>query len=110
MLLKWFLVSWLLLLAAVDVSGGQAAVRHDSGRVAQSNRSGTWGARIGSGRTLMGTWTAVPDSTGNIVIGTWAIADAQGRTVASGAWSASKATDRWEGAPIRSHHSRDFHG
>ena len=98
MLQKPFLLLSLLLLAAANVSGGQAVAHPDSARKTQINRSGTWGARTTSGPTLMGTWTAVPDSTGNIVTGTWTLADAQGRPVANGAWSAAKSPDRWTGA------------
>jgi hypothetical protein len=46
----------------------------------------------------MGTWTAVPDSTGETVMGTWTLVDAQGRTVADGGWSAAKSPARWNGA------------
>jgi len=92
-----FLPLCLVFLAVADVSGGQAVVRQDAAGNAQSNRSGAWSARTTSGLTLMGTWTAVPDSTGGTVTGTWTLADAQGRSVASGAWSAAKAPARWTG-------------
>lgn len=86
-----------LLVATAELSSGQAAVRQDTASRAKSERSGNWSARTSTGRTLMGTWTAVPDTTNGTVIGTWALVDAQGRPVASGAWSASKAPARWMG-------------
>lgn len=89
-----FLVLCLLVLAA-DVSGGQAPA---AATVVQSNRSGTWSARTSSGRTLMGTWTAMPDSTGGTVTGTWALGDPRGSPVATGAWSAAKSPGQWTGA------------
>jgi hypothetical protein len=46
----------------------------------------------------MGTWTAVPDSTGETVMGTWTLVDAQGNTVIDGGWSAAKSRTRWTGA------------
>lgn len=95
---KPFVLLCLLLLAAVDVSGGQAVVRQDSARNAQSNRSGTWSARTSSGLTLVGTWTAAAGPTSGTVTGTWTLADAQGRPVANGAWSAAKSPARWTGA------------
>jgi hypothetical protein len=87
----------LLLLAAVDISGAQAVVRLDSAGVLRGARSGTWSAANGS-LTLMGTWTAVPDSAHGTVTGTWTLADAQAKTIAFGGWSAVKSTDRWTGA------------
>jgi len=88
----------LLFLAAIDVSGAQAAVRQDSAGNARSNRSGTWSATSNGGLALTGTWTAVPDSTTGTVTGTWTLVDAQGRTVAAGGWSAAKSPARWTGA------------
>ena len=96
MLRKRFLVLCLLFVVA-DVSSGQAAVRQDTASGTKSTRSGNWSARTSAGRTLMGTWTAVPDSANGTVTGTWALVDARGRPVASGAWSASKAPARWTG-------------
>jgi len=94
-----FLHACLLLLATVDVSGGQAPARQDTARTAPSNtRSGTWAARTSNGVTLMGTWTAIPDSASGTVTGTWQLADAQGNPVATGAWSAAKSPARWTGA------------
>ena len=87
----------LLFLAAVDVAGAQAAARQDAAGSPQNNRSGTWSATTSSGRTLMGTWTAVPDPTSGAVSGTWTLVDAQGRTVAGGGWSAAKSPARWTG-------------
>jgi hypothetical protein len=92
---KPFLVLYLLFVAA-DISAAQAAVRRDTAGSAQS-RSGTWSARTSTGRTFMGTWTAVPDPTTGTVTGAWALTDAQGNPVAGGAWSASKATTQWTG-------------
>ena len=80
---------FVLLLAAADVAGAQAGARQPSG---------TWSARSTAGLTLMGAWTAVPDTTTGAVTGTWTLVDAQGATVASGAWSASKSPTRWNGA------------
>jgi hypothetical protein len=94
---KRFSLLCLLLLAAVDVSGAQAVARRDGAANSQSNRAGTWSATSGGGRTLAGTWTAIPDSTGGAVTGTWTLVDAQGRTVADGAWSAAKSHARWAG-------------
>ena len=93
---KPFVVLCLVFLAA-DVSSGQAGGRPDTARSAQGDRSGNWSARTSSGRTLMGTWTAVPNPTAGTVTGTWTLGDAQGRPVATGAWSASKATIGWNG-------------
>jgi hypothetical protein len=88
----------LLLLAAIDVSGAQSAVRQHAAGNAQSNRSGTWSATNGSGLTLVGTWTAVPDLASGAVTGTWTLFDAQGGTVANGGWSAAKSPTQWSGA------------
>lgn len=79
----------LLFLVAVGVSGAAAN--------AQTARPNTWGARTSSGLTLMGTWTAVPDSTSGTVTGTWTLLDAEGRMVTSGGWSASKSPEGWSG-------------
>jgi len=87
----------LLLVAAVDPSDAQAVVRLDSAGIMRGARSGTWSAANGS-LTLMGTWTAVADTTHGTVTGTWTLADAQAKTVAFGGWSAVKSTDRWTGA------------
>ena len=97
MLRKSFLPC-LLLLAAVDVSGGPAVLRQDAAGNAQGNPSGSWSARTSRGLTLMGTWTAVPDSTSGTVTGTWTLVDAQGTPVANGSWSAAKSPARWTGA------------
>jgi hypothetical protein len=86
-----------LLLAAVDLSGAQAVVRLDSAAMVRGARSGTWSAASAS-LTLMGTWTAVPDTTHGTVTGTWTLTDAQAKTVAFGGWSAVKAADGWTGA------------
>jgi hypothetical protein len=88
----------LLFLVAVDGSGAQAVVRQDTASNTESDRQGTWSARSSSGLTLMGTWTAVPDSTSGTVTGTWTLVDAQGRTVTDGGWSAAKSLARWTGA------------
>jgi len=95
---KQFFLLCLLFLAAIDVSGAQAVARQGASGNAQSNASGTWSARSSSGLTLMGTWTAVPDTATGTVTGTWALMDAQGGTVAYGGWSAAKSSDRWTGA------------
>ena len=79
----------LLFVVAVDTSDAQVTAR--------SEWSGTWAATTSGGRTFMGTWTAVPDSTGATVTGTWALIDQQGRTVMDGAWSAAKSPTRWNG-------------
>lgn len=87
-----------MLLSAIDASAAQAVARQDSAGAARSSRSGTWSARTGGGLTLMGTWTAVPDSVRGTVTGTWTLVEAQGRTVADGAWSAAKSPAGWNGA------------
>jgi hypothetical protein len=92
---KAFSLVCLLLLAAVDASGGQV-VRLDSAALLHGARSGTWSATSGKS-TFMGTWTAVPD-TNRTVTGTWTLADAEGKTVAFGGWSAATASGRWSGA------------
>lgn len=95
---KPFFLLCLLFLVSVDGSGAQAVVRQDTAGNAQSDWSGTWSATTSSGRTLMGTWAAVPDSTSGTVTGTWALVDAKGRTVIDGGWSAAKSPTRWTGA------------
>ena len=82
----------LLVLAAAEASAQSA------GRDTTNKRWGTWAATNTSGRTFVGTWTAIPDSTGTAVTGTWTLNDAQGRTLASGGWSAAKAATQWNGA------------
>jgi hypothetical protein len=94
---KTLCVSCLMFLAATDVSGAQAVARQDTLGNARS-RSGTWSARAGSGLTLIGTWTAVADTTKGTVIGTWTLVDAEGRTLGGGGWSAAKSASRWTGA------------
>ena len=96
MLRKPFVLLCLLLLAAVEVTTGQARVRQDSASIAQ-NWYGTWSARASSGLTLVGTWTAIPNATTGTVTGTWTLANAEGKEVASGAWSAAKSAERWTG-------------
>jgi len=86
-----------LLLATIDAPSAHAQVRSDTAGVAPTKRTGSWSAATAAGLTLMGTWTAILDSTG-AVTGTWALADAQGNTRAAGGWSAAKAPDRWTGA------------
>ena len=98
MLRKRFLLVCLLFVAAINASDAQAVVRQDGADTARSNRSGTWSAANSAGRTFMGTWTGIPDSTGRAVTGTWALVDAQGRTLMSGGWSAAKAPTGWTGA------------
>jgi hypothetical protein len=89
----------LLVLAAVNTSGAQAAaVRPDSTNKAQTNQSGTWSAASSNGLTLMGTWTAVMDTTSGAVTGTWTLSDAQGSRLAYGGWSAAKSPTQWTGA------------
>jgi len=87
-----------LLLSAVHASSAQAVARSDSAGNARSNRSGTWAATTGGGLTLMGTWTAVADSTRGSVTGTWTLLGPQGGTVANGGWSAAKSATGWTGA------------
>lgn len=98
MLRKPLLLVCLLFLAAIDASGAQAVARQGASGNAPGNPSGTWSARSSSGLTLMGTWTAVPDSATGTVTGTWTLIDAQGKTLADGGWSAAKSPDRWTGA------------
>ena len=88
----------LLLLAAINLSGAQAAARQDTSGTAQSKQSGAWSARASTGLTLMGTWTAVLDTTKGTVTGMWTLGDGQGRTVANGGWSAAKSPTQWTGA------------
>ena len=86
-----------LLLAVGDASRAQAVVRHDTVGHVPSKREGSWSAAARNGPTLMGTWTAILDSTGTVT-GTWALVDAQGTTRADGAWSAAKSPQGWSGA------------
>lgn len=95
---KPFCFLCLLLLAAIDVSGAQAAVRQDSAGNTRSNLSGTWSANSNGGLTLAGTWTAVPDPATGAVTGTWTLVDAHGNAIAAGGWSAAKSPTRWNGA------------
>jgi hypothetical protein len=44
----------------------------------------------------MGTWTVIPDPTGEGVVGTWTVNDAQGRILGGGGWSAAKSG--WSGS------------
>ena len=87
----------LLFVAAVRMAGAQV-VRLDSAALAPDARHGTWSANGGGNLTLVGTWTAVPDTAHNAVTGTWTLTDAQGKTAAFGGWSAAKAKDQWTGA------------
>ena len=84
-----------LLLSVSEATRAQA-VRADTA-VASPNRNCSWSAATRSGQLLMGTWTAVLDTSGTVT-GTWALVDARGATVAEGAWSAAKSPDRWTGA------------
>jgi hypothetical protein len=95
---KPFVLLCLLSLAAIDVSSAQAVARQDIAGNAQSNRSGTWSAANTSGRTFMGTWTAVPDPKTGSVTGTWTLVDAQRKTLAGGGWSAARSPAGWTGA------------
>jgi hypothetical protein len=88
----------LLSLVTTTATHAQAAVRQDSAARAQSNQSGTWSARTASGAPLIGTWTAVFDTTAGTVTGSWTLVDAQGRALANGAWSAAKSSTQWNGA------------
>jgi hypothetical protein len=88
----------LLVLAAIDASSAQSAARQDTSRVARSQLTGTWSARSASGVTLMGTWTAIPDTANSTITGTWKLIDAQSRMVAEGGWSAAKSPTQWAGA------------
>ena len=87
----------LLFLVPVDGSGAQAVVPQGTTGNVQSGRPNTWGARSSTGLTLMGTWTAVPDTTSGVVTGTWTLLDAEGRTVTTGGWSAAKSPGGWTG-------------
>ena len=98
MLRRPFFLLCLLFLGAIDVSGAQAVVRQGAAGNTRSDRSGTWSATTSGGRTLMGTWTVVPDPTSGTVTGTWTLVDAQGRTAADGGWSAAESPARWAGA------------
>ena len=98
MLHKQLRFAFLLLLPAITASGAQAVLRHDSSGNVQRSLTGTWSARASSGLTLMGGWTATPDSASGAVTGTWTLFDAQGNTVANGGWSAAKAPTQWHGA------------
>src|SRR5690348_10871587 len=80
-----------LLLTAIQISGGQTARVDSLGR-----RTGNWSASSGT-MMLFGGWTAVPDSAHNTVTGTWTLNDYQGKMVMYGAWSAIKAGDKWLG-------------
>lgn len=84
----------LLLLAAVDAAGAQAAVRRDSSGIAHGTWSASWTATNGS---FMGTWTAVPDTTRGTVSGSWTLVDAQGAMLAFGGWAAAKSAAKWTG-------------
>jgi hypothetical protein len=95
-IVKTLFLGCLLLVSSVAASDAQV-VRLDSAALVRGARYGTWSATNGKG-TLMGTWTAVPDSANGTVTGTWTLAGAEGKTVAFGGWSAVKANDRWSGA------------
>jgi len=95
---KPFLILCLLSLVASERSGAQSVALQDTAVKGQGNRFGTWSARSSGGRTLMGTWTAVPDSASGTVIGTWTLADERGNTLAYGGWSAAKERAEWTGA------------
>lgn len=98
MLRKPLSVLYLLLIAAAHAVGAQGVVRLDSAAIARDARHGTWSANGGGNLTLMGTWTAVPDTSHNTVTGTWTLMDTQGKTAAFGGWSAVKSNDAWTGA------------
>lgn len=85
-------------LAATHTSGVQTATAQSSGGAAQATMHGSWSSRSASGLTLMGTWTAVPDTAKGIVIGTWTLLNPLGDTLATGAWSAAKEPAQWYGA------------
>ena len=85
----------ILLLTAVGAPNAQT-IRPDTLVLGQGTRSGTWSATNGS-RTLMGTWTAIPETAHDGAIGTWTLVDEHGATVAFGGWSAAKSAARWAG-------------
>ena len=93
-----FFLVCLLSLTVIESSVAQAVARQDTASHAQSNRSGTWSAANTSGRTFMGTWTAVPDLKSGTVTGTWTLIDAQHKTLAGGGWSAARSPAGWTGA------------
>ena len=97
MLHKPYFLLWLLSLVALEESRAQAAVLPGTAQTRQVERSGTWSAASNSGLTLMGTWTAVPDSASGTVTGTWTLFDGRGNTVARGGWSAAKESREWAG-------------
>jgi hypothetical protein len=82
---------------AAVASTANPLMSQDAARVEQHSLTGTWSARASSGLTLMGGWTATPDTSG-AVLGTWTLFDAQRNTVASGGWSAAKMSGQWNGA------------
>ena len=65
---------------------------------AQERQASTWSARSASGLTLMGTYTAVPDTASGAMTGTWTLFNASGGTAAQGGWSAAKSPQGWTGA------------
>lgn len=94
---KPFLLLCLLFLIVVEGSGTQAVVLQRTTGDGRSSRPNTWSARSSTGRTLMGTWTAVAGPTSGTVTGTWTLVDAQGRTITRGGWSAAKSPAGWTG-------------
>jgi len=88
---------WLLSLFAFEESVAQAVALPRTAQAGQSERSGTWSATSNTGLTLMGTWTAVPDSASGTVVGTWTLSDQRGNTMAYGGWSAAKENREWTG-------------
>jgi hypothetical protein len=87
-----------LLLLAFGRQGAHARVPQTAAAPDQSQRQGSWAARIGGGRALNGTWTAVPDRATGAITGTWTLADASGRVAARGGWSAAKSARGWSGS------------
>lgn len=85
-----------LAIAAVASAGAQTTARPDTLVLGRGTLSGTWSATDGNAR-LVGTWTAVPDTTHVTVIGTWTLVNAQGTAIAYGGWSAAKSPSRWTG-------------
>ena len=88
----------LLLLVAIEGSGAWTPVCAADRAGIQDSKHGTWAARIGTGATLGGTWTAAADPKTGAVTGTWTLNDAGGRTIRRGAWSAAKSAKGWSGS------------
>ena len=85
-------------LAATAASEARIDVPGLASGVAQASRSGSWSARTASGRTFMGTWTAVHDTAKGTATGVWTLLGEENVTLATGGWSAAKSPVNWTGA------------